>query len=190
MKLKALAFSLLFSAVWAIINCNDVKALSTKEVSTEEAQTGVDLEVYAGYGLTISFQKTGERITQAWLADPSKIVFSTNSKNCSKSSNSSCNSDANVIFLRQIKQLNFPNMTSSRDGGTQLVILTSSNEGQKQYLFRIQPTSGSPQYTSVVLSPSNDRYQDRQQLLLSPVQNPATNITQPFPGATLNYNNP
>ena len=153
MKLRKFAFSLSLVATWAIINCQSAKALTVKEVSTEQAQTGIDLQVSAGYGLTISFQKTGERISQAWLADPSKIVFSTNAKDCAKNSNTPCSDAANVIFLRQIKEINFPNLTSSSDGGTQLVILTNGNEGQKQYLFRILPVKENPEYSSVVISP-------------------------------------
>ncbi len=194
MNLKSLTFPLIFLGTLAIINCNDAKASFIKEVSTLEAQNSLDLKVYAGYGLTISFQKTGEKIIQAWLADPSRIVFSTNAKDCSKSDKGSCLAEANVLFLRQIKEINFPNLTKSSDGGTQLVILTSGREGQKQYLFRILPVTGTPEYTSVVLSPLPDstphkKYQDAQQPLLPASQNSATYSTEPLPTTFLNFGN-
>jgi hypothetical protein len=155
MKVKAFVSCFICIATWAIVNCNSASGLAIKEVSTIEAQNSLDLKVYAGYGLSISFQKTQEIITQIWLADPSRIVFSTNAKDCSKADDSSCSGNANVIFIRQIKLINFPNLMTSIDGGTQLIVLTSGKEGQKQYLFRILPLSGTPEYTSVVLSPSN-----------------------------------
>lgn len=163
MKLKIIGFSLLLILAVEIIKCNQTLASFVKEISVTQAQNSLDLEVAQGYGLTISFQKTGEQITQAWLADPSRIVFSTNAKNCSKNdSNSlgvnseiySCQGGANVIFIRQIQPINFPNLTRSSDGGTQLVVLTKSREGQKQYIFKLLPVQETPEYTSIVLNPS------------------------------------
>jgi hypothetical protein len=177
MKLRKFAFLLSLLANGAIINCQNAQALSVKEVSSQQAQMGIDLQVSAGYGLTISFQKTGERISQAWLADPSKIVFSTNTKDCAKNSNTPCNDAANVIFLRQIKEINFPNLTSSSDGGTQLVILTNGKEGQRQYLFRILPVKGTAEYSSVVISP------------LTPSQNSTINLQEPPASTFLNLQN-
>lgn len=161
-------------------NYQNAKALAVKEVSSQQAQKGVDLQVSAGYGLTVSFQKTGERISQAWLADPSKIVFSTNVKDCAKNSNTSCNGAANVIFLRQIKEINFPNLTSSSDGGTQLVILTNSKEGQRQYLFRILPVKGNPEYSSVIISPSGESNFNQAKPVSSPSINPNVFINRQF----------
>lgn len=171
MKLKVLPFALILITAGVVINCENVKALSIKEISTVEAQNTVDLKVYAGYGLTISFQKTEEKITHVFLSDPSRIVFSTNSKDCSKTENTSCQGAANVLFLRQIKPINFPNLTSSQDGGTQLVVLTNGKEGAKQYVFRILPVTGTPEYMSVVVSPVQDNYQEGQHLSLPSLQN-------------------
>lgn len=161
-------FSFLSMITGVILNFNPVLATPVKEIPATEAQNSLDLEVPKGYGLIISFQKTGEKIIQAWLGDPSQIAFSTNNRICSESDNSSCQSGANVIFLRQIKPLDFPNLTRSSDGGTQLVVFTQGQgqRGQKQYTFRLLPGHETPEYTSVVLSPS---------------QNPATDITNQFP---------
>ena len=115
MKPKIFSFSCISTLTWTIINCSNVQALPTlsiKKISTTEAQANViNLKVDTGYGLSINFQKTEETITQIWLSDPSRIVFSTNSS-CSKneSGSNSCNGAANVLFLRQIKPINFPNI--------------------------------------------------------------------------------
>ena len=81
MKLKLIGFSLLLVLAGEVIKCNQTLASPVKEISVIQAQNSLDLEVSEGYGLTISFQKTGEKITQAWLADPSQIAFSTNANN-------------------------------------------------------------------------------------------------------------
>ena len=168
MKLKLIGFSLLLVLAGEVIKCNQTLASPVKEISVIQAQNSLDLEVSEGYGLTISFQKTGEKITQAWLADPSQIAFSTNAKNSSKNDSNppgansdiySCQGGANVIFLRQIQPINFPNLTRSSDGGTQLVVLTKSREGQKQYIFRLLPVQENPEYTSIVLNPSQSEQQ-------------------------------
>ena len=136
------------------VDYNSVRALTTRDISMTQAQNNIDLKVWAGYGLTINFQKTGEKITQAWLSDPSRISFKTNGSLCAKTDQADCkNAGATVVFLRQIKPINFPLLTKSEDGGTQLVILTNGNEGQKQYQFRIIPATGNPQYASVFIKP-------------------------------------
>jgi len=139
------------------VDYNSVRALTTRDISMTQAQNNIDLKVWAGYGLTINFQKTGEKITQAWLSDPSRISFKTNGNLCAKTDQTDCKSaGATVVFLRQIKPINFPNLTRSEDGGTQLVILTNGNEGQKQYQFRIIPATGNPQYASVFIKPPDE----------------------------------
>jgi len=153
MKIKISIFILVGFCL--AVDYNSVRALTTRDISITQAQNNIDLKVWAGYGLTINFQKTGEKITQAWLSDPSRISFKTNGSLCSKTDQTDCKSaGATVVFLRQIKQINFPNLTRSEDGGTQLVILTNGNEGQKQYQFRIIPARGNPQYASVFIKPS------------------------------------
>ncbi len=156
MKTKIKIFTLILAGVFVAIDYNSARALSTRDISMTQAQNNIDLKVWAGYGLTINFQKTGEKITQAWLADPSRIAFSTNGKLCQKAGNNlGCsNGGATVVFLRQIKALNFPSLIPSSDGGTQLVILTSGNEGQKQYQFRIIPARGTPEYASIFIKPA------------------------------------
>ena len=156
MKIKISIFILVGFCL--AVDYNSVRALTTRDISITQAQNNIDLKVWAGYGLTINFQKTGEKITQAWLSDPSRIAFKTNGNLCASPDQTNCKSaGATVVFLRQIKPINFPNLTRSEDGGTQLVILTNGNEGQKQYQFRIIPARGNPQYASVFIKPEEPK---------------------------------
>ena len=109
--------------------------------SSQKAQNGISLQVTKGYGLPINFQQTGEQITQSWLSDPSGIVFKVQN---------------GVVFIRRIKPITFPNITRNKDGSTQFIVLTTSNQGQKQYTFKLIPTETNPEYTSVVLVPNSN----------------------------------
>ena len=122
---------------------------------------GIELKVWRGYGLTINFIPTGETIKQVWIGDPTRISFTSNGSLCQKTDNSSSNdstsncgqANATVIFLRQIKPISFPNMTNSSDGSTQITVITSGSDGQKQYQFKLIPATGQPLYTSLVIKP-------------------------------------
>ncbi|MBD2527322.1 hypothetical protein [Nostoc sp. FACHB-133] len=122
---------------------------------------GIELKVWRGYGLTINFIPTGETIKQVWIGDPTRISFTSNGSLCQKTDNSSSNdstsncgqANATVIFLRQIKPISFPNITNSIDGSTQITVITSGSDGQKQYQFKLIPVTGQPSYTSLVIKP-------------------------------------
>ena len=138
-----------------------------RTVYSQDAQgvnsVGIELKVWQGYGLTINFIPTGETIKQVWLGDPTRISFTSNGNLCQKNSNSnndtdSCgNGGATVIFLRQIKPISFPNMTTSSDGSTLLTVITSGSDGQKQYQFKLVPATGQPNYTSLVIKADSER---------------------------------
>lgn len=123
-------------------NFKTQKRLQIKTVPATEATQPIQAEVARGYGLVINFQPTGEQITQTWISDPSKIVF--------KARNG-------VVFVRQIEKLDFPAITRSTDGGTQLVVLTNSQYGSKQYVFRLMPVNGNARYSGIVLKPNRAR---------------------------------
>lgn len=183
--------------IWA----GRVSALPIREVYSQDAQgisgLNIELKVNAGYGLTIDFIPTSEKILQVWIADPSHFAFTSNSGCIQKlesrrsntyhnqpafdheypttptnqpntrladysgdnASNQECSHEgATVLFLRQIKPINFPNITSSKDGSTELTVITKGDDGQqKQYQFRLIPASGKPAYTSLVIKPDLEK---------------------------------
>ena len=133
-------------------------ALPTRSVRASDVE-GIDLILTSGYGLTINFIPTGEVIRQAWIGDPSRIAFTSNGKLCPQSNqNLDCTDNgATVLFLRQIKRIDFPELLSSADGGTQITLITSGPSGQKQYQFRLLLTSGIPKYTALVVQPDLEK---------------------------------
>ncbi|MBD2503902.1 hypothetical protein [Anabaena azotica] len=168
----------LLSAV-IILDANDTLALpAARNVSSQDAQAttgrGIDLKVWQGYGLTISFIPVGETIKQVWLGDPSRFALSSNGSLCQQGSNNqeTCGvGGATVLFIRQIKPISFPSLTNSKDGSTVITILTSSGEGQgqKHYQFKLTPATGNPQYTSLIIHPSDSK--PRTILVDSPIRN-------------------
>jgi hypothetical protein len=171
-------------------------AIPARVVYSQDAQginsSGIDLKVWSGYGLTINFIPTGEIIKQVWIGDPSRISFTSNGDLCQKNtSNQDCtNAGATVLFLRHIKPIDFPNITSSGDGSTQITILTNGTNGQKQYQFKLIPSTGKPTYTSLVIKPDSSRPNP---VLLARERVPVTPVKKPsLPQqtvASINYQN-
>lgn len=161
-SMKSLAFLPL--ALIVALPSGSVLALPTRTIFAEQAQgvsgSGVNLEVPPGYGLAI-FIETGQTVTQAWLGDPSRFVFSSNGNLCPQGlQDSNCtNTGATVIFLRQIQPVEFPGLVSSSDGGTQLILITEGSEGQKQYSFGLSAASrGKIKYRTVTIKPDEQKF--------------------------------
>ena len=123
-------------------NFKTQKRLQIKTVSAMEAAQPINAEVAKGYGLFINFRQLGEEITGVLVGDPTQITFHHND---------------GFVFIRQIKPINFPGITRSRDGATQLVVLTNSEYGAKQYVFRLMPVKGNTRYSGIVLKPNQQR---------------------------------
>ncbi|MBD2492126.1 hypothetical protein [Aulosira sp. FACHB-615] len=144
-----------------LINPGQVLAIPVRTIYSQDAQSiqsnGVELRIWKGYGVTINFIPTGEIIKQVWIGDPSRISFTSNGNLCPKETNQDCDGGATVLFLRQIQPINFPHLTSSQDGNTQITILTTGNDGQKQYQFKLIPATGQPQYTSLIIKPDSEK---------------------------------
>jgi hypothetical protein len=165
----------IFSRILLLILTNElflnspVQALQTRSVYSQDAQgiqgAGVELKIWAGYGLTINFIPSGETISHVWIGDPTHFVFSSNGSLCQKiepSQKQSCESDnqvsPTVLFIRQVRAIKFPNILSSEDGSTQLTVITVNSLGQKQYQFRLKLASGgTPEYTSLIIRPDSEK---------------------------------
>ncbi|MCC5641020.1 TrbG/VirB9 family P-type conjugative transfer protein [Nostoc sp. CHAB 5844] len=137
-----------------VVSQTPVQAISTRTVYAQDIESvGISLKVWRGYGLTINFMPLGETIKQVWIGDPTRYSFTSNGNLCAKNQSDCEGSPATVIFLRQIKPIAFPNMTSSSDGSTQITIITD----QRQYQFKLIAASGQPQYTSLVIKPESEK---------------------------------
>lgn len=110
------------------------------------------VEVWAGHGVSISFYETDEVIKRVWLDDPSRILIDVDG--CLEGlSNSNCkNSGAGLIHLRQINPVKIPGMPAATNGA-HLTVVTQKNGEHKIYNFRVVVGKGSPQYSSIQITP-------------------------------------
>lgn len=150
----------------SIITAHSVTATAVRSVFSDQAQgtTGdtIKVDVAPGVGLNISFIATGEVVKKAWIDDPSRITLSFDGNLCQAiAQGQECSSDsgATVVHLRQIRPINFPDLLSSRSGGTLLTLITEGTEGRKLYQFRVRPVSKEPGYTTLAVRPMSDKSQ-------------------------------
>lgn len=151
----------LIPTVVLISTATFANALPIKTIYSNQAQgasgKGLDLKIWPGYDLVISFLDVGETITSVRLGDPTRIGFGSDGNLCPISTGSTegqCKANgANVIFFRQIGQIPLPYIISSPDGSTQATIVTTGNNGKKIYPIRLVLAKGTPDYTTIVIKP-------------------------------------
>ncbi len=119
----------------------------------------LNLPVYPGYDLTLDFLGLNEIIVDATLADPSNFTFNGLVGNlCPKFAPTRCEGNGSrLIRIRQIKPIDFPNITSSSDGSTTLTLVTRGNEGFKVYKFILKKGSGKPAFNHLSITPDPEK---------------------------------
>jgi hypothetical protein len=104
------------------------------------AESAVEVQVAPGRTTTIDFSQTDEAINYVLIADPSRIVYTTNAELES--------GQAKTLFLRTIQALNFPGATRTQI--TNLSVQTVDSNGQQRlYNFSIVPVVATPRYIGV-----------------------------------------
>ncbi|NES97892.1 MAG: hypothetical protein F6K32_22310 [Desertifilum sp. SIO1I2] len=95
----------------------------------------IDIKVYPGRASAIDFSQTDEAISYVLIADPSRLVFSTDTE--------LSRGRAQTVFLRAILPLQFPGATTTKI--TSLSIKTVDSRGrQRLYTFNVVPTNKEP----------------------------------------------
>ena len=108
------------------------------------AQNIVDVQVAPGRSTPIDFSQTDETITYVLLADPSRVVYTTNAELKS--------GQAQTLFLRAIEPLTFPGAT--RTEITNLSVQTIDSAGQQHlYTFNIILIASTPHYVGISVLP-------------------------------------
>lgn len=110
----------------------------------ETIDPSINVQVWSGRATAIDFSDVNEQITQIFLADPSRFTYATDTP--------LSNGQATTVFLRRIKPLNFPNLTTSKI--TNLFVKTKTSAGNSRlYTFNIQPGENQPRYSTVNMAP-------------------------------------
>ena len=131
-----------------------------ERISTTRAQ-GLSGElptitVWSGAGANLNLIPTGEIIKKAWLDDPSQIGLDSDEPLCVLSASSDdgdcANSAAQIIHLKRIHQIKFPNLP--RTASTLLSVVTENKQGDRAlYQFRVAYGKGNPEYHTVTIFP-------------------------------------
>jgi hypothetical protein len=110
----------------------------------ETIDPSINVQVWSGRATAIDFSDVNEQITQIFLADPSRFTYATDTP--------LSNGQATTVFLRRIKPLNFPNLTTANV--TNLFVKTKTSAGNSRlYTFNIQPGQNQPRYSTVNMAP-------------------------------------
>lgn len=148
-KIKTLTLSILAAALAAASypNCafSQSRVTGYQTVGRDIAiNSAIELLVYPGRATAIDFSLTDEALTYVLIADPSKVVFSTDAQLAS--------GKAKTVFLRPIQTLNFPGATTATI--TNISIKTVDSQGkQRLYNFNIVPTNKTPEHLGIRIAP-------------------------------------
>ena len=129
---------------------------SYAQSSTLKPLTSSEVKVWTGRATAIDFSGVNERITQVFLADPTHFTYTTDLPLDSR--------QATTIFLRRIKPLKFPNLTTT--SVTNLFVKTKTDDGKTRlYTFNLKKSSSSPTYSGLSISNKISNH-DRRELTL------------------------
>lgn len=96
------------------------------------------LKLYPAHGQTLDFRRTGQKVRKVWLDDPSQVTIDFDDANC-LAANPQTPCAANVMHLRRIKPIPFPNLPTANT--TLLTVVTDRSLYRFQLTF---PNSGRP----------------------------------------------
>ncbi|MEO0844050.1 MAG: hypothetical protein AAF063_34980 [Cyanobacteria bacterium J06643_5] len=116
------------------VNASQARGLDSK---------AIDVKVWTGRATAVDFSGVNERITQIFLADPTHFTYATDTP--------LDNGQATTVFLRKIKPLKFPNLTTTNV--TNLFVKTRASDGKFHlYTFNLLHSNSSPAYSGLSIS--------------------------------------
>ncbi len=126
----------------------------TQEIATGNSSTQIPLvELSPGYGVNISFIRTGEIVEKVWLDNPA--IASLDVDGCLSGLGRECESSgATVIHLRRINPLNVPQLPKTTS--SLLTVVAKGNSGRKLYLFGVAMGDKNPKYHTIEVTPTPD----------------------------------
>lgn len=127
----------------------------TASPSQSVTEKAINLQVWTGRATAIDFSSVNEQITQIFLADPSRFTYATDTPLET--------GRATTIFLRRIKPLQFPNLTTA--SVTNLFVKTKiANGNMRLYTFNLQAGENLPKYSTIDIAAVSGVEQQRQTL--------------------------
>lgn len=131
-----------------------ISATASDIIQVSPRTPKLTVKVWSGRITAIDFSLLNQRITSIVLADPSRLVYSTDV--------SLEQGSARTIYLRQIQPLRFPGATTT--SVTNLIVKTNA---QQTYVFNVVAANGKPDYSVIQLSNRAPIYDSAQPLTVS-----------------------
>jgi hypothetical protein len=109
------------------------------------------IELSPGYGVNISFIKSGEIVEKVWLDNPG--LASLDVDGCLSGLGQQCEREgATVIHLRRVNLLKMPQLPQTNT--SLLTVIAKGNSGRRVYLFRIAMGDMTPKYHTIEVTPA------------------------------------
>jgi hypothetical protein len=141
----------------SVVNAADIRQ-GIKQISQDIA-TGnssskiTEITLSPGYGVNISFIKTGEIVEKVWLDNPA--IASLDVDGCLRGLSQQCEqSGATVIHLRKINRLKLPQLPSVNT--SLLTVVTKGKFQRKVYLFQVLTGNNKPEYHTLEILPNSN----------------------------------
>ena len=127
-----------------------VKSVSV-DVATGNSNSDIPkIELSPGYGVNISFIKSGEIIEKVWLDNPAIATLDVDG--CLSAERRECEQEgATVIHLRRINPLKVAHLPNSNT--SLLTVIAKGKLGRKVYLFKVSMGDKTPLYHTLEISP-------------------------------------
>ncbi|AFY99461.1 hypothetical protein [Calothrix sp. PCC 6303] len=128
-----------------------VKQIS-QDIATGNSSTKIpQIELSPGYGVNISFIKTGEIAEKVWLDNPAFVSLDVDG--CLTGLSQQCEqSGATVIHLRQINKLKLPQLPSTNT--SLLTVVTKGKLKRQVYLFQVVAGKNKSSYHTLEILPT------------------------------------
>lgn len=135
------------------INSNEpnlrVKSVSI-DAATGNSNTDIPtIELSPGYGVNISFIKSGEIVEKVWLDNPA--IASLDVDGCLSGVQQCKKEGATVLHLRRINPLNIPQLPKT--SSSLLTVVAKGNSGRRLYTFRVAMSDKTPKYHTIEVAP-------------------------------------
>jgi hypothetical protein len=149
--LSAVTFTIFWQPVRGeTIGNQGIRRVSVDVATGNSSSDILLIQLAPGYGVNISFIKSGEIIEKVWLDNPA--FASLDVDGCLSGLAYKCEqSGATVLHLRRINPLKIPQLPKTNS--SLLTVITKGNSARKVYVFRVAMGDIVPKYHTVEVTP-------------------------------------
>lgn len=146
-----IAFANPFLASAQTVNSKRVRQIS-QDVATGNSSSEIpEIELSPGYGVNISFIKSGEIVEKVWLDNPA--IASLDVDGCLSGLGRQCETPgATVLHLRRINPLKVPQLPKTNS--SLLTVVAKGSKSRQVYVFRVSMGDATPKYHTIEVIPT------------------------------------